>query len=225
MPEAAPSPRFLTPEQASRIYDRIGRFQDWQALYEHRAIRELIRLASFDSAGSVFEFGCGTGSFAARLLKTCVVSNCRYVGIDVSPRMVRLATARLQPWDGRVTIRLSKGAPRLDEPARTFDRFVSNYVLDLLAPQYAAEIISEAHRVLSSNGKLCLVSLGHGKSGVSRTVTTLWERLWRWKPEMVGGCRPVDLTTLLPQRHWSIDHCGTVVSFGITSEIIVASPL
>ena len=122
------------------MYDRIGRFQDWQSVYEGRAIREVIRLGSFDSAKSVFEFGCGTGAFAAKLFRTCLPSVCRYVGIDVSPRMVRLATSRLKTWAGRTTIKLSDGSPRLHEPDGVFDRFVSNYVFELLAPEYAAAI-------------------------------------------------------------------------------------
>ena len=214
--------RFLTPEQASRVYDWIGRLQDWQVVYEGRAIREVIRLGSFNSAKSVFEFGCGTGAFAAKVLRSCLPPTCRYVGIDVSPKMVRLATSRLQTWAGRTAVRLSDGLARLPEPDGAFDRFVSNYVFDLLAPEYAAAIISEAHRVLSSSGKLCLVSLGCGTSGLSRIATVLWEKVWRLKPELVGGCRPVDLRSLLMPGQWSIDHHKTVASFGTTSEVLVA---
>ncbi len=215
--------RFLTPQQASRVYDRIGRFQDWQAIYEGRAIRQLIKLGSFNSAKSVFEFGCGTGAFAAKLLRTCLPSDCRFVGIDVSPRMVQIATSRLEMWAGRAVIRLSDGSPRLHEPDGAFHRFVSNYVFDLLPPDYAAAIISEAHRVLSDRGKLCLVSLGHGTSGLSRIVAALWERVWKCKPELVGGCRPVDLRMLLTPTRWSIDHFKAVVAFGTPSEVLVAS--
>ncbi|HEX6821901.1 MAG TPA: class I SAM-dependent methyltransferase [Candidatus Sulfotelmatobacter sp.] len=217
------SGRFLTPEQASRVYDRIGRFQDWQAVYEARAIRELIRMASLDESKGVFEFGCGTGAFAASLLKSCLPPDCRYIGIDIAPRMVRLATTRLQPWGERAKIKLSDGSSRLHEPDETFDHFVSNYVLDLLAPEYASAIIFEAFRVLRNRGRLCLITLGHGRSGVQRLVTELWERIWRLKPEIVGGCRPVDLRRLLAAQEWSIDGYKVVTAFGITSEVLVAS--
>ncbi len=222
MPQAASSGRFLTPQQASRVYDRIGRLQDWQ-IYERHAIRELVRLGSFDAATSVFEFGCGTGVFAAKLLKAFLPPDCRYVGIDVSRTMVCLATSRLSPWAGRAAIRRSDGSSSLCEPDSAFDRFVSNYVFDLLAPQYAGTIISEAHRILCASGKLCLLSLGYGTSGLSRIASSLWERAWRYQPEIVGGCRPVDLRSLLDPRQWSIEHYRTVVSFGIPSDVVVAS--
>jgi hypothetical protein len=137
--------------------------------------------------------------------------------------MVRLATSRLKTWAGRTTIRLSNGSPQVHEPDGSFDRFVSNYVFDLLAPEYAAATISEAQRVLNSSGKLCLVSLGYGTSGLSRIATVLWERVWRLKPELAGGCRPVDLRSLLVPGQWLIDHHAKLVSFGFVSEVIVAS--
>jgi tRNA G46 methylase TrmB len=55
----------LSPEQARRIYDRIGRAQDWQRFYEDAATAELAAHASFGDARAVFELGCGTGRFAA----------------------------------------------------------------------------------------------------------------------------------------------------------------
>jgi len=61
--------RYLSPEQAKRFYDRLGSAQDWQGFFENPAINELIAHATFDSAQSVFEFGCGTGALAASLLQ------------------------------------------------------------------------------------------------------------------------------------------------------------
>jgi ubiquinone/menaquinone biosynthesis C-methylase UbiE len=204
------------------VYDRIGRFQDWQVLYEGPALRQLLQNGDFSTAKSVFEFGCGTGAFAAKLM-TIAPADCRYVGIDVSPKMTRLAASRLKPWADRATIRLSDGSLTLPEGGGAFDRFVSNYVFELLSPDYAVKVLAEAHRILSLNGKLCLMSLGCGTSGLARFVTALWEAVWRRKPEFVGGCRPSDLSTLLSSDKWSIDHHSSVLSFGITSEVLVAS--
>lgn len=214
--------RFLTPQQASRVYDRIGSFQDWQ-FYEGKPVRELVRLGSFHSAKAVFEFGCGTGAFAKMLLMTQLPPDSRYVGVDVSPRMIQLATSRLARWAGRAEVTLSNGSPQLGEPDGTFDRFVSNYVFDLLAPQFAANLIGEAYRILRPGGKLCLVSASRGRSGLSRTLTKLWETVWQRKPEWVGGCRPIDLRQIVPAEKWTIEHHESVVSLAITSELLVAS--
>ena len=61
------SDRYLSPEQAKRFYDRLGSGQDWQRFYENPATSQLIAHAGFDSAHSVFEFGCGTGALATQV--------------------------------------------------------------------------------------------------------------------------------------------------------------
>jgi hypothetical protein len=72
---------------------------------------------------------------------------------------------------------------------------------------------SEAFRVLRSRGRLCRIGLAHGRSGVRRIVTELWERIWRFKPEVLGGCRPVDLGPFLAAQEWSIDSYKVVTFF------------
>jgi len=68
------------------------------------ALNKLIAHAAFDSSLSVFEFGCGTGAFAARLLQHHLPADARYVGIDISGTMVSLAQKRLEPWSERARV-------------------------------------------------------------------------------------------------------------------------
>jgi Methyltransferase domain len=144
-------------------------------------------------------------------------------GVDCGQCTPRLATSGLKQWAARATLRLSDGSAILPEADGAFDHFVSNYVFELLSPDYAAKILAEAHRILSPTGKLCLVSLACGTSGPAGFVTVLWEAVWKWAPALVGGCRPSELRTLLAPDQWSIDHLGKVISFGVTSEVVVAS--
>jgi len=200
-----PTDRCLSPEQAQRFYDRLGSAQDWQRFYENPAINELIAHAAFDSAHSVFEFGCGTGALAARMLQHHVPADARYVGLDISGTMVSLARERLEPWSKGARVYQTDGSPCIREPDRTFDRFVSTYVLDLLAPDFIERLLSEAHRLLVPGGKLCLVSLTFGTSRLSRAVCLGWQRLWRLSPAIVGGCRPIELLDYLRSECWSPD--------------------
>lgn len=61
----------LTLKQARSVYNRIGRFQDWQAFYEDATTDRLLDLADLAADQTIFEFGCGTGRLAARLLGSC----------------------------------------------------------------------------------------------------------------------------------------------------------
>jgi ubiquinone/menaquinone biosynthesis C-methylase UbiE len=223
--ESRPEPtnRCLSPEQAKRFYDRFGSRQDWQAFYENAAVNDLIGHATFNSAHSVCEFGCGTGAFAARLLQRHLPSDARYRGLEISSTMVSLARKRLQPWWERSRVLQSNCSPHIDQPNRAFDRFVSTYVFDLLAPEFIVETLSEAHRLLTPGGKLCLASMTFGASAFSRAVTWTWQRLWRLNPVMVGGCRAIELLNYLRAQSWDVEYRAVVTSWGITSEIIVAS--
>ena len=115
------------------------------------------------------------------------------------------------------------GTPRIPEPDSSFDRFVSTYVFDLLAPDFIDQLLSEAHRVLVPGGKLCLVSMTFGASPLSRAVCWGWQRLWRLSPGIVGGCHPIELSDYLPSGAWKPNHQTKVTSWGVTSEVLVAS--
>jgi ubiquinone/menaquinone biosynthesis C-methylase UbiE len=212
----------LTSEQAGRVYDRIGRFQDWQNFYEGPALGDLGRHADFEHAKSIFELGCGTGAMARNLLDGSLSPEARYMGVDVSRKMVGLASERLAPFGDRATIELVNGEPPLPAETGRFDRFVALYVFDLLPATRARDLLDEARRLLSGDGRLCLVSLTHGTTRASRGVCALWNRAWQVAPAMVGGCRPVDLTSLLDG--WQIAHVETIVAWAVPSQIVVATP-
>lgn len=218
-----PTDRYLSPEQAKRFYDRLGSVQDWQGFFENPAINEMIGHAAFGSAHSVFEFGCGTGALAARLLQHHFPANAQYVGLDISSTMASLAQERLKPWSERAHVHQSDGSPRLAEPDHSFDRFVSTYVFDLLAPDFIDQLLPEAHRMLTLGGKLCLVSMTFGASLLSRAVCGGWQHLWRLRPGIVGGCHPIELSGYLRADFWKVDYQTKVTSWGVTSEVLVAS--
>jgi len=110
--------RTLAPDQARRVYDRIGSLQDSQAFYEDRATDLLVEYGEFASARRVFEFGCGTGRFAARLLAQELPFEAAYDAVDLSPNMVRLAKERLAPFAPRVRVEVSDGGPGVPEAER-----------------------------------------------------------------------------------------------------------
>jgi ubiquinone/menaquinone biosynthesis C-methylase UbiE len=213
----------FSPEDAKRFYDRFGSWQDAQ-FYERAALKYLVARSDFEHARAVFEWGCGTGRFAEFLLKNHLPQDANYMGIDISTTMIRIATHRLVNWSGRARVQRADGTARLSYAKGAFDRFVATYVFDLLSEADIAHVVGEACRLLRPNGKLCVVSSTEGITPVSRAVSSIWKSLYAFDPRLVGGCRPLCVSMLLDRTVWNIEHDRVVCSWGICSEVVVASP-
>ena len=214
----------LTRSQVRVFYDRLGRKQDTQAFYEDAAIDDLISHVRFDQAESIFEFGCGTGRLASRLLTKHLPSSASYFGIDLSQTMVDISKQRVAPFAERAKVALSDGSILLPLHDRSVDQVISTYVLDLLSETDIRQLISEARRVLVPGGKLCLISLTFGEAVLSRIISRLWLALFNWSALWVGGCRPIRLESFISQRYWSIKYRNVVTQFAVSSEVLVANP-
>ncbi len=214
--------RTLSHQEARRTYDRVGASQDSQRFYEEIAVARVLLHGDFASAESVFEFGPGTGQFGLRLFEEYLSDTARYHGADLSPEMVRLARARLESHSPRAEVILTEGGPPIDEPTASYDRFVSNYVFDLLSHDDIRAVLREAHRILGPDGLLCLSGLSSGIGLTSRFVASVVGWIQSLRPSMVGGCRPLDLLPFLKESEWQVQHHSKVVAFGIPSEIVVA---
>ena len=215
--------RTISPEEARRFYDRIGSWLDSQSFYEDEAISDLVDHASFGSAEAVFELGCGTGRFAEALLREHLSETASYRGCDLSPKMVSLAGTRLESFGERARIILSSGGAPAAEPADSCDRFVSNYVLDLLSESDIRAVVSEASRMLRPGGLLCVASLSFGCGRWSRGFMGFWARVHALSPKLVGGCRPIDLPSFLGGSAWSLLHHESFSAFGVSSEVVIAA--
>jgi len=216
------SVRTLSHDEARRVYDRVGKKLDSQAFYEDRATDELIRLSDFSSAQSVFEFGCGTGRLAARLLGEHLPESASYRAVDQSTTMVRVSRTRLERFGERVEIVQTDGEPPSDPPPEPFDRYVSTFVFDLLSEQDIRSVLRQAHRDLQPSGLLCLASLSTGSTRVSKIAARLWSGVHRLHPRLVLGCRPIELTPFLSEPDWRIAHHVALTPFGLPAEVVVA---
>jgi ubiquinone/menaquinone biosynthesis C-methylase UbiE len=214
--------RVLSHQEARAFYDRFGRKQDLQRIYEDAAIEVLLRQAAFERARAVLEFGCGTGRLAQRLLSERLPAQATYHGLDVSRTMVELTRARIAPWAGRASVELTEGAPELPVADASCDRFLSCYVLDLLSEDEIRVTLREARRVLSPEGRLCLASLTFGQTLPARVVSRVWRALHSASPRLVGGCRPLRLQSFLGPD-WRILHCEVVCRLGICTEVLIAA--
>ncbi len=212
----------LTHEEARIFYDRFGSKQDWQRFYESRAVDDLIAHLKLNQAQSVFEFGCGTGRLAEILLDHFLPVKAAYTGVDISTTMVSLSRNRLARFGKRVQIIQTNGESKLPFETKSYDRFVSTYVLDLLEDEEIVALIAEAHRILNSKGLAGLVSLTRGFTLGSWLIGGIWSAVHSLAPSVVGGCRPISLLEFFNPPDWVVRYRTRISAFGVPSEIIVA---
>jgi SAM-dependent methyltransferase len=96
-----PDPRrVLTRKQAQAVYDRAApKVRDSESVYGGPAISALLAAADLraNCKGLLFEFGCGSGRLARRLLQEGELGRgARYLGVDGSAASVELARRRLE---------------------------------------------------------------------------------------------------------------------------------
>ena len=98
----------------------------------------------------------------------------------------------------------------------TVDYVVSNYVLDLLSVEDIKLVFTEAYRILTPGGKLCLVSPTKGVIFPSRIVSFLWATIFRMRASLVGGgCRPICLEPYIDPQHWQLEYRNILTPFGV----------
>ena len=217
----------ITAKEAQAFYDRLGKFQELEKWYEIPAFQVLFSYGVFQEAEYIFELGCGTGEFAKRLFENYISEKAYYYGVDVSSVMVELTKEKLSPWKDRVQVQQVSGEPEYALVSDSIDCFIATYVFDLMDESLAQDYLKEAHRLLKPNGYLCLISLTHGKTTIGKLISSLWGKIQSYKPEKVGGCRPVDLLNWihLASPSWMVEHHETIQKLGVTSEVLIAKPL
>jgi ubiquinone/menaquinone biosynthesis C-methylase UbiE len=211
----------LKPSEAQAFYDRFGKKQDAQRFYEDLATDDLVAHARLREAEKIFEFGCGTGRFATRILADHLPASATYLGCDSSSTMVGLATERLAIYGRRAQVLQSDGKVHFPLPDHSVDRVISTYVLDLLSETDIGKFFLEAYRVLVVGGRLCLVSLTNGTTFLSRVVSSVWTSIFGLRASLVGGCRPLRLDPYLNPDCWKMEHRNVVIAFGVPSEVFV----
>lgn len=224
MPPASVARPTLTRKQARNFYDRFGRWQKSQVKYEKPALDCLVEHGAFGEANAIVEFGCGPGDFAQRLVAEEMHATATYAAFDLSETMADLARNRLAPFGSRAIVTRTDGRPRIPLPAASCDRFISNYVLDLLSGQDILRTLEQAWRVLRPDGLLCLTSLTYGTTLGSKLTIAAWLAVHSLRPSLVGGCRPIVLNDFLGPASWKVRYSNTVVSRGVPSQVLIARP-
>ncbi len=202
----------------AQFYNLLGHKNNLAKGYESRARTYALEQLGVTEGQRLLEVGLGNGISQGRLLEACGASGLS-AGVDLAGRMIKLAySAHPQMLPAQATALALPFAPN------SFDRLYATYLLDIIPETNLLTVFAEFNRVLKLDGRLVVASLTEGIDPLSRTMISIWKRLYRINPILCGVCRPLELTFYLEQVGFTLTDRQVIVQLGIPSEVITAAP-
>ena len=185
-------------EVPARVWSRAARFYDLQLPLETRALDTAVELAGAQPDDRLIDVATGTGGLLRRLARRPVRPN-HVVGVDASEAMLERAPALPPGWELR-----QADARGLPFPDASFDVATACYLLHLLAPTSRHEVLGEMARVLTSGGRIVVVTPAAPGSRVGRALAAPVIGLARRSSGALAGLRPLDPTGELAETGFEL---------------------
>ena len=201
----------VTKEASKAWYDRISRYYDLAGLFENGYKTLALEMADFREGEKVLEVGCGTGWALERIARR-VGERGKAYGLDLSPKMLRVARDRLQKAELMTRVELVEGdATKMPFPDDMFDVAFSTHTLELFDTPDIPVVLSEIKRVLKPGGKFVDLS-------ISRETVDTVTRFYEWIHERFAqyvDCRPIYVERSLREAGFKIASTRRVKIFNL----------
>lgn len=198
-----------------RLYDWLGPRYDWFEFYEGRAKARAFELLDLSPGLRLLNVGAGTGKDHARFART-VQPGGMAVALDLSRVMIQLVARRT----GSPCI--CADAAQLPFPPNSFDCVYAAFVLDLLPTPVLPAVAAQFLAFLRPGGRLVLACLTEGHTRASRGLIAAWKGAYAFSPVACGGCRPLQMRTILVQTGFTDIHREVIIQMAVPSEVILA---
>jgi ubiquinone/menaquinone biosynthesis C-methylase UbiE len=205
----------LTSRELRDVYSRLAPFYAFWRRFEGSTRATLIESLAIANGATVLEIGMGTGSAFEELADVNHAGVT--VGIDLSGAMLGHAVRTLPTSTRHRTAITQSDARRLPLVANSVDVIYCAYTLDAMPIDDIQIAIAEMRRVLKPAGRLALIYL---RCGVLWS-DTIWNILSWLVPNLLGGCRPIDLSDYLPEAGFAIASVQRLRVWGMPAEMVI----
>jgi len=211
---------FRSTDEARITYNRMSRFYDVLAgAGEKRLVQVGVQKLNVSEGEIVLEIGFGTGNCIVDFARS-VGSSGKVFGIDISEGMKSRAEQKVKKASLTERVELTCGdALNLPYKAEFFDAVFSSFTLELFDTPEIPQVLLECNRVLSENGRICIVSMSRkGKIGL---MVNVYEWLHRKFPRSVD-CRPIYVEDAVRDAGFTIMDTTAATMWGLPAEIVLA---
>jgi ubiquinone/menaquinone biosynthesis C-methylase UbiE len=208
-------------EEARDFYDRISKWYDAiEGIWTKKSKEAGLRKLGAAEGEKVLDIGFGTGRAVLALARSVGEAGKVY-GIDISPRMLDVASAKTagRGYETRVELVLGD-ASHLPYDSEFFDAVFMSFVLELFDTPEISQVLSECARVLKKGGRICVVSLS--KAGGIKPMRGIYEWGHRGFPRLLD-CRPIFLRASIENAGFRILDASMTSIAGIPVEIVLAA--
>jgi len=147
----------------TRLYDPLIAL----TLRERVLKQQLVNQTRLAPGQAVLDFGCGTGTLALLLKRSCPAA--QVVGIDVDPRVLGIARAKIARAGIDVELRQGFFTAETFPPA-SFDRIVTSLVLHHLTRDEKLAVLRAMRAALRPAGELHVADFGPPHNALMRLV-------------------------------------------------------
>jgi ubiquinone/menaquinone biosynthesis C-methylase UbiE len=208
---------------ASRIYyDRLSRWYEFITILEESRFRQIyLDILAAKPGETILEIGPGPGH-ALIALSQSVGRDGRIVGLDISPKMLKIAKSKYseENLSGMEKLVWGDGTSLPFASGRT-NAILMSFTLELFDIPGMINLLEECQRVLVKDGRICLVSLA------KKDKPGMFSRLYEWiqrKFPRILDCRPIYVQDTIESAGFKIDKSVEMSTWGLPIAIVFCSP-
>ena len=207
----------LAVPELREVYSRLAPLYGiWENFTESKARSFALELAHVRDGERVLEVAVGTGTAFAQLAR--LNSHGFTVGVDITWAMLKRTDGLFRRPSLPAQNLCQCDARFLPFPEKSFDLVYCAYLLDALSEPDIEQTLGELRRVLTPSARLVLIYLSSRHPWFNR----LWGVFYAIVPNLLGGCRPIELRSMLPQAGFAVQQSRQIAQWGIPSEVILA---
>lgn len=187
----------------------VGGKGEWEFDAIGRMELAILRAEGLEPKATLLDLGCGTGRLAVHAIPH--LSSGRYIGVDISPTMIKRAAARVKaviPRSGCEVIWTHQVSPRFPQADNSVDMVCAFSVFTHMEHEDTYLYLKEAHRIVRPGGRLifsCLpLPLDNARKAFLREAEDGFKLRWQRVRSIATS---IDMMTeIIKMAGWTLLH-------------------